>query len=244
MEARYTTPNFSINYFGYGNETKNIDDKKGMDYNRVRIQLFKFAPSLKYTGRFGSEISLQTSFENIEVEGTSNRLINEPGAINPEVFEYQQFAGTSFRYSYKNYDKEANPTIGMRFSIQAAWKINLSDINRNFSYLESELGFSHKITKSNKLVIATLLKGKKLLNNNFEFYQGATLGGDYDLRGFRNERFLGKQSFFQSSDLRWNVGSIKSIIPMQYGILAGFDYGRVWLDGEDSQQWHQSVGGG
>jgi hypothetical protein len=28
-----------------------------------------------------------------------------------------------------------------------------------------------------------------LLNTNFEFYQGATLGGDYDLRGFRNERF-------------------------------------------------------
>jgi hypothetical protein len=22
------------------------------------------------------------------------------------------------------------------------------------------------------------------LNNNYEFYQGATLGGDYDLRGF------------------------------------------------------------
>jgi hypothetical protein len=27
-----------------------------------------------------------------------------------------------------------------------------------------------------------------LLNTNFEFHQGATLGGDYDLRGFRNER--------------------------------------------------------
>jgi hypothetical protein len=27
------------------------------------------------------------------------------------------------------------------------------------------------------------------LNNNYEFYQGAT-GGDYDLRGFRNQRFL------------------------------------------------------
>ena len=70
------------------------------------------------------------------------------------------------------------------------------------------------------------------------------MGGDYDLRGFRNERFLGKQSFFQSTDLRWNIGKIKSIVPMSYGILGGYDYGRVWLDGEDSSLWHQSVGGG
>jgi hypothetical protein len=33
------------------------------------------------------------------------------------------------------------------------------------------------------------------LNNNYEFYQGATLG-DYDLRGFRNQRFR-NQSFFK-----------------------------------------------
>lgn len=244
MEARYTTPNFSINYFGYGNETENFDSEEGMNYNRVKIQLLKFAPSLKYVGRFGSEVTFQTSFENIEVEGTSNRFINEPGAINPEVFEYQQFAGVSFNYAFKNYDREANPTIGMLFSIQGTWKTNLSDSKRNFTYLESELGFSHKLTKSNKLVLGTLLKGKMLLNNNFEFYQGATLGGDYDLRGYRNERFLGKQSFFQSTDLRWNIGKIKSIVPMSYGILGGYDYGRVWLDGEDSNKWHQSVGGG
>jgi hypothetical protein len=30
---------------------------------------------------------------------------------------------------------------------------------------------------------------------------------------------------------------------MSYGIFAGFDYGRVWLDGT-SNKWHQSVGGG
>lgn len=244
MEARYTTPNFSINYFGYGNETVNFDSDEGMDYNRVRIQIFKFAPGLKYIGRFGSEVTVQTSFENIAVEETVNRFISETNAINREVFDYQQFAGASFKYAFKNYDREANPGIGMLFSIQGTWKTNIADSKRNFTYIESELGFSHKLTKTNKLVLATLLKGKMLLNNNFEFYQGATLGGDYDLRGFRNERFLGKESFFQSSDIRWNIGKIKSLIPMSYGILGGYDYGRVWLDSENSDKWHQSIGGG
>jgi hypothetical protein len=241
---RYTTPNFSINYFGFGNETKNMDRDRGMNYNRVRIQVLEIAPSIKFQGRMGSEIEFQTKFENIEVEETSNRFINEPNTINTEVFEYQQFASTSFSYAFKNYDNESNPSLGMNFLFKTSWTLNLSNSKRNFGYFESHLGFSHKLVPSKKLVLGTILKGKILTNNHFEFYQGATLGGDYDLRGFRNERFLGRQSFFQSTDLRWNIGKIKSLIPMQYGILAGYDYGRVWLDGENSNRWHQSFGGG
>ena len=245
IHARYTTPNFSINYFGYGNESINEDQVYGMDYNRVRIQMAQFAPSINYKGRFGSSITILASFENIEVEETANRFINQPGAINPEVFNYQQFSSFYVKYAYTNYDVESYPSMGMRFAITGSWKTNLSDFNRNFPFMESELGFSHRITKNDKIVLGTLLKTKVLFNNNYEFYQGATLGGDYDLRGFRNERFLGKQSFFQSTDLRWHIGNIRnSIIPMKFGVLAGFDYGRVWLDGEDSKKWHQSVGGG
>jgi hemolysin activation/secretion protein len=129
--------------------------------------------------------------------------------------------------------------------VAGSWKMNVGETKNNFPSLDAKINFNHKIDAKGQFVLATILKTKVLFNNNFEFYQGATLGGDYDLRGFRNERFLGKASFYQSTDLRWNIGKIKkSIIPMSYGILGGFDYGRVWLDGEDSQKWHQSLGGG
>lgn len=245
LDARFTTPNFSINYFGYGNETENNDDTFGMNYNRVKIQLFKIAPSFIRRGKNGSTLQLQPTFENIEVEGTTGRFVNIPGNINEKVFEYQQFAGIDFKYGYENYDNTSNPTMGMTFSVLASWKTNLNDAKRNFPYLEGTYGISHKITTNGTLVFGTLLKAKAVLNNNYEFYQGATLGGDYDLRGYRTERFLGKQSFFQSTDLRLKIGKIRqSLVPMQYGILGGYDYGRVWLDGEHSNKWHQSVGGG
>lgn len=244
LDARYTTPNFSINYFGYGNETQNFDDAMGMDFNRVKIQTFKVVPSFKKKGSFGSELSILPSFENIEVEDITNRFINISPEINPSVFEYKQFAGLGLKYAFENYDSKANPSLGITFSFLTEWKTNLQNFDRNFTYLESHLGFSHKLTRNKKLVLATLVKGKKIFNSNFEFYQGATLGGDYDLRGYRNQRFLGDASFFQSTDLRWNIGQIKSIVPMRYGILGGYDYGRIWLDGESSKRWHQSVGGG
>jgi hypothetical protein len=76
--------------------------------------------------------------------------------------------------------------MGMGFSIGGSWKMNLNDSKRNFPTIESKLNFNHKID-SKGIVLATLLK-EVILNNNYEFYQGAT-GGDYDLRGFRNQRF-------------------------------------------------------
>jgi hemolysin activation/secretion protein len=56
----------------------------------------------------------------------------------------------------------------------------------------------------------------------------ATLGGDYDLRGFRNQRFLEINLFF-SSDIRYAIEILYN--SYVHGIFAGFDYGRVWLDG-------------
>ena len=245
LETRFTSPNFAINYFGYGNETANYDQAFGMDFNRVKIRMVRVAPSIKKIGRFGSEINLKASYENIEVEETNNRFINIPNTVNNQVFENQQFAEAAVQYSFENYDRPALPTMGMGFSVSGAWKMNLREANRNFPMLEAKVNFNHKLDTNAKLVFAILAKGKKIFNNNYEFYQGATLGGDYDLRGFRNERFLGKSSFFVSNDLRYSIGKIRgSLIPMSYGILGGYDYGRVWLDAEDSDRWHQSFGGG
>ena len=245
VESQYTSPNFTVNYFGYGNDTENNEEVFGKDYNRVRLKMLNVLPSIKKVGKQGSTVLLQTSFERITVEKTVSRFIEIAPNINPTVFDNQLFAGANLKYSFENYDFPAYPSMGMGLSLTAGWKVNLEDTKRNFPTVEGKLNFNHKIDANGKLILATILKGKTVLNNNFEFYQGANLGGDYDLRGFRNQRFLGNKSFYQSSDIRWNIGKIKrNVIPMSFGILGGYDYGRVWQKGENSEKWHQSFGGG
>lgn len=244
VESLYTTPNFAMNYFGYGNESQYKDDL-GMDYNRVRIRKFNASGAIRHVGRYGSEFSIQPIFQRMTVEDTENRYINIPGIVNPNVFDSQNYGSLKVKYLFKNSDFAAKPTLGMYFMIAGTWTTNLDDTKKNFPTLESVLGFTHKIDHNGKLILATYLKGKAIFNNNYEFYQGASLGGDTDLRGFRNERFLGSSYFSQSSDLRLSIGKIrKTIVPFTYGILGGFDYGRVWLDGENSKKWHQDYGGG
>ena len=245
LDAQVTGPNFSVNYFGYGNETVNDEDIYGMDYNRAKLRVLKVKPGIKQIGRNGSELNLSAGLDRMTVEETDNRYINSPNAVNPNVFETQQFAGATAKYSFDNYDMASYATMGFGFSVAGSWTINVNETKSNFPTLETKLNFNHKLDSKGKVIFATILKSKVLFNDNYEFYQGATLGGDYDLRGYRNERFLGSQSFYQSSDVRWTLGDIrKNLLPMTYGFLVGYDYGRVWLEGEASKKWHQSFGGG
>ena len=133
LETRFTSPNFTINYFGYGNETVNFDENFGMDYNRVRIRMLKIAPAIKKIGRYGNEIHFQTSFENIEVENTPNRFIDLSNNVNPKVFENQQFAGANIKYSFENYDNPSLPTMGMGFSVAAELENKLTGNQKKFS---------------------------------------------------------------------------------------------------------------
>ncbi len=245
VDAIYTSPNFAVNFFGFGNESPNVEDQKGMEYNRVKISTTRFAPSLQWVGEQGSAAIIEASFESKKVDPTDDRFITENPITGKNLFYSKNFADVNARYSFTNYDNVSYPTLGMTFYVLGGYKVNINDLNRQFPYAESGLGFTYKLSKSGLWVLATYLKGRALFNDEYEFYHGATVGGDLDLRGYRNERFAGRQSFFQTTDVRYNLGKLKNgIIPIRYGIFGGADYGRVWLPQEVSDKWHQSVGGG
>lgn len=246
IDAKVTSPNFAVNYFGYGNETKYLD-KEGitdLDYNRVKMSSIEFFPSISRIGRQGSTSIFQIGVESIKVTKTADRFIALSNAINDNVFSQQQFASSKVSYGYENYDIISLPTLGMGFMMSAEWKTNIDQLQRNFFTLESKLNFTHKLTRKGDLVFETLLGGKVVTNDNFDFYHGASLGANSGMRGFRNERFLGRSSFYQTSDIRLTLGSFKrNLFPMKYGIIGGFDYGRVWLKNDPSQNWNTSYGG-
>lgn len=246
IAARYTTPNFAINFFGFGNDPFYNDENEtiDLDYNRVKFKHIRVAPSIAKVGKLGSKLELELAFEDIEVEKTADRFIATTTEVNPNIFDDKKYASIKLGYSFENYDIPSLPTLGMGFSLSGEYKSNVDSINQSFLVLESKFNFSHKIISSGNIVFETIFKGKYINNNSFDFYHGATLGGDEGLRAFRFQRFLGNSSFSESSDVRFTLGKIRrSFVPMKYGVALGYDYGRVWLDGDSSNKWHQSYGG-
>ncbi|MGE8525668.1 metallophosphoesterase [Chryseobacterium rhizosphaerae] len=245
LNARFTTPNFAQNYFGFGNNTIDRKDEFDKDYNRVRMQQLQITPSFSKKSFLGLVQTIQFGYEDYKVKNTPERFIAQSSQIEPRIFENQRFLGAKYTFSYEHSDKPAFPTMGLGFAISAAWKTNLEDTQRNFMTYEALLNIAHRIDQNGRFVFATKVQGKYINNNNFDFFQGSDLGGNNGLRSFRNNRFMGRSSVFQSSEIRWNFGHVRNgVAPIDFGILAGYDYGRVWMDDEYSRKWHQSAGGG
>ncbi|WP_412850751.1 metallophosphoesterase [Chryseobacterium sp. PMSZPI] len=245
MKARFTTPNFAQNYFGFGNETVNNEDLLDKDYNRVKMQQLQFTPSLSKKSFLGFVQTIQLGYEDYKVKYTPERFILQSDQIDPRILDSQKFLGAKYTFSYDHSDNPAFPTMGFGFALSASWKTNLEDTKRNFMTYEGLLNVAHRLDNNGRFVLATKVQGKYINNNHFEFFQGAELGGNNGLRSFRDYRFLGRSSLFQSSEIRWNFGKVKNgVAPIDFGILGGYDYGRVWMNGDDSRKWHQSVGGG
>ena len=244
LDTRFTSPNFSINFFGFGNETPNLDDEFDLDYNRVKLETIRLAPSMVWRGDMGAVFRAGISYETIEVEETANRFINEFYQLNGQETG-NNFFGVDARYTYENRDNQAFPTIGMATSLHLGYKTNLESGKGDFGYVIPALSLDYKLVPNGRLVYATKWKAHFNIGDGYEFYQAATIGANDGLRGYRFQRFTGKTAYYQQSDIRLSLNRVKtSILPLTMGIYGGFDYGRVWFPGESSNSWHTSYGGG
>ena len=254
LETKFTSPNFARNFFGFGNTTPNpeIDNNNiDFDFNRTKIRTLKVTPSLQWKGQYGSLLKVGLTYESNKVERTSGRYLETQFAPSDNLFDKQNFYGAQAKYVYENKDDVTFPTLGMLFSIEAGFRNNFNT-SKGFGFIIPELGFTHKMTPQGQVVLATKLRSHINLGDDFEFYQGAVLGDQTGLRGYRRERFTGKQSFVQSTDVRFNLRRQSSnFLPFNFGFYGGFDYGRVWVDDSrvtsimsNDKKWNTSIGGG
>ena len=247
ISALSQSPNYAINFFGIGNETTNLNyenkDKYNLDYNRIKIQKIRVAPNLIWRGQLGASFKTEVFYENNKIERTLGRFIETLNTDNT-FFNAHNFAGINSKYKYQNKDNNAFPTLGFQLALQMGYTSNL-DAKNDYGYVIPEIGFDYKLIENGNLVLATNFKGQLNLGNDYEFYQAATIGANKGLRGYRNERFTGKQSYTQSTDIRWKISDMKTnIIPFKFGIFGGFDYGRIWTKNDTSTKWHNAIGGG
>ena len=249
IKARFTSPNFAINYFGKGNNSTNPNANGAEDknFNRVRIKELSTGSFLHWQGDLGAKIKFGINYQNYKVEKTTGRFIAESLQANNGVYNNQEFINTEASYEFENFDNEAFPTMGMRTSLKVGYTSNLNN-NNNFAYLIPSISFDYKLISNGKLVLATKVKSHYNFNKSYEFYQAANIGGNDGLRGYRNQRFNGKNSLYQSTDLRFLLSKVKtSIVPLKIGLYSGFDYGTVWGQQNttfNNTQFNTSVGGG
>ena len=243
--ADFTSPKYTRNFFGFGNESLYLEDEVNMDYNRVRISRIGAEAGFVRESPFGSFFRYTLSFEGVKIEPTQGRFLVEDFRPGKKFFKRKYFLGLNAIYRYASYDDVLNPTNGMRFQLYLGGKMQTQVPDQIYGFIEPYLGFYRALSRDRKWVLNPRVEAKINIGDDFHFYQAASLGGDTGLRGYRHDRFSGESALATGVDLRYSFESFRtSIVPLQVGLFTGYDLGRVWLDQENSNLWHDSYGGG
>ncbi|HLT34477.1 MAG TPA: metallophosphoesterase [Aquaticitalea sp.] len=239
-----TNDNYAQNFFGFGNET--VNEEGEYDYNRVNYNYNAGYIGVLKRGAFGSDYGFRALFEGIELEDTNERFITDIVPPSTEEFYKRRiFGALEAEYDYYSTDNKIHPAKAMKFNLLLGVKTEFEDAKRIYGYLNSGVEFYNALIKSKKLVIRTKVQTQLRFGGEYYFYQAANIGGETGLRGYRSERFTGRNSLVGSADLHYYFPSFKTrILPLQIGVFAGGDVGRVWNKGDFSEKWHNDYGGG
>ncbi|MDC6405227.1 MULTISPECIES: ShlB/FhaC/HecB family hemolysin secretion/activation protein [Maribacter] len=240
MDGFYTSDRYARNFFGIGNDTFNNEDNLGRDYYRARLKQLNLAAGISYY-----TLKIRGLFESYKVNENDQRFFNRSN-LTPELFQNQNYGGAELSGYYDNEDADDFPSKSIYIGLRLGYKANLNLQENNFAYGSLKLGFNHKIISSGGLVLGSTAEYSTVSkSNDIFFYHIPSIGGNNGLRGFRDERFTGRSSFYHTSDLKWSIKRyVTAVSPVTIGMYAGFDYGRVWSSNESSNTWHTSQGGG
>lgn len=242
-------PNFQFSFYGIGNETNpNIDDwrsyqmrvdeislstylVKSSEYNRLKVQ---YGPSVSY-------------FNPVENTLQENRF---PISLNENTLSPKYFIGGNLKLEYTNTDHPLLPIRGISLISQLKHSTELSNqeslFDKNIVRQQHEFMLYFPLTFIPlKHTFAMRAAYTQNFNNNSPFYYLNYIGGVDEMRGFRRNRLAGQTSFFTNLDWRFKVLHFQNhILPMEIGLIAFVDSGRVWNKDEKSDKWHVNYGGG
>ncbi len=245
LEGWWYNDAYAANFFDFGNETRNVRE---IDYYRTRQSQFHIFPALKkrFAGGAGN-FKIGPMFEMRELEPTPGRiLISELRTDeNDEIYSEKTFAGARLNIEFLNLDNYVFPHKGIHFNTDLSYLGGVSNDGTGFVRLRSTLAFHQSLDSKENLVFASKFGFNHNFGDDYEFYHAPNLGGQESLRGYRFQRFYGQTAYWQNIDLRARLFSnYNNTLPFTFGLYAGFDYGRVWYDEEDSDTWHYNYGGG
>ena len=140
-------------------------------------------------------------------------------------------------------DRMGTPSRGYLVEGGAAYYPELLDVRRGAFGEAHAQAVAYLSPPGGNPTLALRAQGRKLWGT-FPFAESAFLGGTSSLRGIREQRYAGDASVLGSAEVRLFLKRIVFIIPSDFGVMALTDAGRVFLDGESSDTWRASYGGG
>ncbi|MGI9626044.1 MAG: BamA/TamA family outer membrane protein, partial [Longimicrobiales bacterium] len=242
LGVRWANPDNTHNFYGLGNETP-----AASTLDQVRIRLGQIDASLPLTRESETGLSLgltpRLTMTDVRDDQRPEDFPQQPG-LSAVTTARQWHLGAAMSVWQEYLDDPVNPRQGFKWNATGALNRGLGATPDDYATVSSDLALFTSLRTRRQATMGVRVGGAHSFGT-FPFHQANAIGGETNLRGFRDTRFSGRSSFFANAELRLGLLDIGgSILPGTLGAIGFFDAGRVWTDDEMSTRWHQGYGGG
>ncbi len=236
------------NFFGVGNQPVFVNKgNQKISYYRSRYDYVNASVQLHhpFAGHWQINGGLATQYYSSKASNNTGRFFDQYNQQFPEaaLYDTKVFAGLVTGLSVDTRNNMQSPTRGIYWNTTVKAMQQLNGAHPSYVQLLSEMNL-YTAPAGNNFVIANRT-GFGVIAGQPSFFQLLYLGGAQTMRGFHTNRFAGKTSLYNNTELRIKLFDFNSyLLPGTVGMIAFNDLGRVWMPGESSAQWHDSYGAG
>lgn len=251
MNAMIKAPNNTQNFFGVGNGTMYDKDIKNFRrYYRSRFTIIDVNPSLRWNGKKKNYFSAGLSYQYYHLSAQDNmgRFILNINELNSNdsasILKDKTYVGVRMEYVSDHRNNAILPTYGSYLYVSGSAQTGMNTYSKSYVQILPQFSFYRNLNNKRTVVIADRIGGGVTFGNA-PFYQSVFLGSQGNLLGYRQYRFAGQNAFYNNFELRVAIADFGNfLLKGELGLTGFYDVGRVWANDDDSDKWHNGVGGG
>jgi hypothetical protein len=236
-------------FFGFGNDT--VVEGDADDY-KVELRQYALAPNLAFD--LGSRAALRLS---LLAKYSDTEPGDNPALAGRDLYGEGRFGqvGASAALEVDTTDDLALPTRGVRLEVAGSVYPEVWDVESTFGRVFGDVRVFLAPHGGWQPTLVLAAGGQKVFGDA-PYFDAAFIGGRSRLgryepgsqgavRALRPQRYAGDGTVYGSADLYLPLTRTSFLgIPLQLGVQGFADTGRVYLEGESSDTWHNGYGGG
>lgn len=231
----------TLRWYGPGNETAQVGSRSFYKVSQTQL-----GAGLRFGAGFGKRNTVSVGPEvrwsstGLDEGANQSRFIAIDRPYGTGSFT---MAGVSGEARLEGRDHPGFASKGGYLAVKAAGFPKALDLESAFGRVEAEGSWALAPQGSWRPSLNLFAGGIKTFGRA-PFFESAMIGGQRTLRGYNPDRFAGDAAVFGSAEVRLPLSRIRIVVPGQQGVFAFYDVGRVYLEGETSDELHSAIGGG
>lgn len=230
------------NFFGYGNESPFSEELLRQSYYRVHQQQVFFQPTIDFPLWPVVRASVGGRLKYVATDLRDGSFLQASKAYGSE--KNMGLASILGAVTIDTRDNSSSATRGIFFDVQGSYFPRAIDNESSFRKLQADARMYLTAGVPTDVTLAFRIAGEKVWGDLVPFFELPSIGGYRSVRGYDGQRFTGDASALGSAEGRVYLGKFSLLVPVMFGVLSFADAGKVYRNGETSDLWHSSFGGG